>query len=108
MARFNRRDTIEPRQLLFEEPLISGQVRHHDAQPIIARPGHQVAFEHFGPTRDCFGEAVERLLLLPLQLDRDENADGEADRLLIQHGDVARDDPVAFQDAHAAQTRRWR
>ena len=57
-------NAVEPRQLLLEEPFIGGAGRHHHAQPIIARAGHQVAFEHLGPTRDRLGEAVERFLPL--------------------------------------------
>ena len=63
----------------------------HDAQEIIARTSHQIAFEHLRPARDGFGEAVERLLALALEFDRDEHADRKADDALVEHRDITRD-----------------
>src|SRR5437588_182987 len=47
--------------------------------------------------RDRFRKSVEVLFLLPRQLDRDEDADMQPQRFLVDGRDVARDDAALFK-----------
>ena len=85
----DRGDAVEPRQLVLQERFIRRQIGGDDAQQIVAVAGHQIAFQHLVPFRDRPGEAIEVFFLLPRQLDRDEDADMQAERFLVDGGDIA-------------------
>ena len=76
-------------QLCFKELLVGRKIGDHDTQQIVARPRHQIAFQHFGPARDRLAEFRQRLLALALELDRHEHRNRQPDILLIQDRDVA-------------------
>src|ERR1700675_1831068 len=107
-ARLDRGDAVEPRQLVLQECFIGRQVSGDDAQQIVAVAGHQIALQHLVPFRDRFRKTVEILFLLPRQLDRDEDADMQAERLLVDGRDVARDHAALLQQLHPAMARRHR
>src|SRR6202795_3079484 len=107
-ARLDRGDAVEPGQLVLQECFIGRQVGGDDAQQIVAVAGHQIAFQHLVPFRDRLGKTIEVLLLLPRQLDRDEDADMQAERFLVDGCDIARDHAARFQQFHPAMARRYR
>src|SRR3546814_9937772 len=82
--RSTRTDTLFPYTTLFRS----------------AGAGHQVALQHLGIGADLGLEAVEVVLLLALQLDRDEHRDRQADGILVQEGDVARDHARVLELPH--------
>src|SRR5947208_11164133 len=96
-ARLDRGDAVEPCQLVLQERFVGGEIGGDDAQEIVAVARHQIAFQHLVPFRDRFRKPVEVFLLLPRQLDRDEDADMEPQRFLVDGRDVARDDAALFQ-----------
>jgi len=73
---FNRREAIDAGQLLLQEAVVSFEVCDDYAQQIIARPGHEIAFQHLRPFRNRLFETLERFDALALQFDRNEDADG--------------------------------
>src|SRR3546814_10776656 len=73
-----------------------------------AGAGHQVALQHLGIGADLGLEAVEVVLLLALQLDRDEHRDRQADGILVQEGDVARDHARVLELPHPPEAGRRR
>src|ERR1700722_17243304 len=101
-ARLDRGDAVEAGQLVLQERFIGREVGGDDAQQIIAVAGHQIAFQHLVPFRDRLGKAVEVFLLLPRQLDRDEDADVEAQGFLVDGCDIARDHAALFQQLDPA------
>src|SRR6202040_1151261 len=103
-ARLDRGDAVESRQLVFQERLIGRQVGGDDAQQIVAVSGHQIALQHLVPFRDRSRETIEVLLLLPRQFDRDEDADMQPKRFLVDGGDVARDHAAL---SSSSLPRRW-
>jgi hypothetical protein len=107
-ARLDRRNAVESRQLVLQESLIGGEIGGDHAQQIVAVSGHQIAFEHFVPFGDRAREAVEVLLLLPSELDRDEDADMETERFLVDGGDVAADHAALLEQLDAAMAGRDR
>ena len=107
-TRFDRGDAVEPGQLVFQERFVGRQIGGDDAQQIVAVAGHQIAFQHLVPFRDRLGKTVEVFFLLPRQLDRDEDADMQAERFLVDGGDVARDHAALFHELDAAMARRHR
>lgn len=42
-ARFNRGDIVEPGQLVFDEPLVRGEIRDNDPQKVVPHACHQIA-----------------------------------------------------------------
>ena len=66
---FDRGDAVEPCQFLFDELLIGHQVGHNNAQEIIARACHQIAFDDLLPQPNGPGKAFEILFFLALELD---------------------------------------
>src|SRR5712664_660084 len=107
-ARLDRGDAVEPGQLVLQERLVGREIGGDDAQQIVAVSRHQVALQNLLPFRDRLLEAVEILLLLPRELDRDEDADMQPQRLLVDGRDVAGDDAALFEQFDAAVARRHR
>src|SRR6185437_1732705 len=105
---FDRGDAVETRQLILQKRLVGGEVGGDHAQQIIAVAGHQVTFQHLVPFRDRLGKAVEVLFLLPRQFDRDEDADMQPERFLVDGGDVTRDHAALLQKPDPAVARRDR
>src|SRR5215468_11024594 len=66
-TRFNRREAVDARQLLLQEAVVGFKVRDNNAQQIIARPGHEITFEHFRPLCDRLFETLERFDALALK-----------------------------------------
>src|SRR6266567_8570955 len=107
-TRFDRGDAVEPGQLVFQKRFIGRQVGGDDAQQVIAVSRHQIALQNLVPFRDRFSEPGEVFLLLPRQLDRDEHADMQSERFLVEGRDVARDHAAFFQELDPAMARRDR
>src|SRR6185503_12180961 len=57
---------------------------------------------------DRLGKPVQIFLLLARQFDRDEDADMQPKRLLVDGRDIARDHAALFEKLHAAMARRNR
>src|SRR5712692_2339681 len=107
-TRLDRGDAVEPGQLVFQERFVRRQVGGDDAQQVVAIAGNQVALQNLVPFRDRFRKPVEVFLLLPRQLDRDEHADMQAERFLVDGRDIAGDHAARFQKFHPAMAGRDR
>src|SRR6266404_6321009 len=105
-TRLDRGDAVEPGQLVFQKRFIRRQVGGDDTQQVIAVSRHQIALQNLVPFRNRLGEPVEVFLLLPRQLDRNEHADMQAERLLVDGGDIARDHAAFFEELYPAMARR--
>jgi len=102
-ARLDVGDAVDAGQRLLHEALVIGEVAGDDAQQIVARARHQVAFEHFRAATDRGLEALHGVLVLALELDRDEDRDWEAKLYLVEEGGVAADDAGFLEQTQAAQ-----
>jgi len=71
-------------------------------------PRHQIAFDHFAPSSDGFGEALKIFFLLTQEFDGDEDADGKSDGALIERCAITRDHAALFQHLDAPVARRGR
>src|ERR1700676_1327848 len=96
-TRFDRGDAVEPGQLVLQKCFIGRQVGGDHAQQIVAVAGHQVALQHLIPFRNRLGKPVEVFLFLPRQFYRDEDADMEPQRFLVDGRDIARDHAALLQ-----------
>jgi len=88
---------------------LGGEIGYHDTQPVIARARHQVAFEHFRPARDgSWAKRSSNSSRCFSQFDRDEHADRQPDRALVEHRDIARGSRRIFRECARAAGRARR
>ena len=94
------------RDQTFVEGVVTGHVRHHDAQHVIDVAGHPIKFHHFRHRADDLGEALQPFLRMVAGFDRDEDGDAKPDAVLIDQRDALLNDAVGFQPLDALPARR--
>ncbi len=78
-------------QLVAQELLVAFGARHRHLDQIVILAGQQVRLHDLGQLRQCAAEAVEHVVVVPLQRDLDQHGVGQAQRLLVQQRGIALD-----------------
>jgi hypothetical protein len=74
-----------------------GEVVGDDVDEIVARSRHEMARENVWAAGEPRFEGAERIVVLPLERDLDENVDAKPDCLGIDHGTIAADHARRFE-----------
>ncbi|SOZ38672.1 hypothetical protein CBM2605_B110201 [Cupriavidus neocaledonicus] len=95
-------------KLVPQEFLIALRAGHRHLDQVVVFAGQQVGLHHLGQFRQRLAEAVQHVVVVPLQRDFDQHSVRQAQRLLVQQRGVAFDHPAFLQRAHAVPARRGR
>jgi len=74
-----------------------GEVVGDDMDEIVARSRHEMARENVRAGGERCFEGAERIVVLPLKRDLDEDVDAQPDRFGIDHGTIAADHAGRFE-----------
>ncbi len=85
---------------------VFAQARSKDAQQVVVLSRHQPAVDDFGIFHHLGFKDLELRIDLPVELDRHEDGNRQADPLFIEIGGITGDHPLLLQPSQAAQARR--
>ena len=107
-ARFDLLNAFDLGELFADEGFVGTHVFDDDFEHEVGVAGNVIALEDLGDVLDCAAEALDRLLLVQGEGDRDPGDDFEAQAVGVEVGIVTLDEPGSLQRADALQNRGWR
>ena len=95
-------------QLLAKKPFVSLRSRNRDFDQVVVFAGEEISLHHFRQLRQRLAEALEDLVVMPLQRDLDDDGVRQSKGTLVQERDIAIDESCLFQRFHPVPARRRR
>ena len=100
---FDLLDAFDLGELFANEGFVGAHVFDDDFEHEVGVAGHVVALEDFGNVLDCAAEALDRLLLMQGERDRNPGHDLEPEAIRVEVGVIALNQPSSLKGADALE-----